>query len=714
VQEDETTHLLQQAHANLPDFHPDRFYKVYSATTEDAACHHGQGPAGIYGAEVSDCDSPIALVNKTIEWIGKELRDEIDFVIWTGDSARHDNDEDHPRTADQVTELNQFMVNKMFEVFGKRNGDENDRNPNNDYTIPIVPNIGNNDILPHNIMTKGPNRWTRTFLDVWRQFIPEVQKHSFEQGGWFSVDVIPNKLAVFSLNTMYFFQSNAAVDGCAAKSEPGYRQMEWLRIQLQLVRDRGMKAIMIGHVPPARTNAKTQWDETCWQKYTLWMQQYRDVVIAGMWGHMNYDHFMLQDFHDISDETSGGRMKISQIESALREIPDDEMHAEVSANYFTDLRKQFSQIPKPPKSLRWAAAEELMESSDDQRPMWEIEELLQGMTKGDGKGKGKGKGKKDGKSKKQKRKEKEKKYLKDVGGKFAERYSVSFASASVVPNLLPVVRVYEYNISGLDSQQSSGPQYPLTAEDYDKELSSRMDESDRDDNVEDNSLVDLLRKKHKDQKFTIPDPPSKSAPPGPAYSPQTLTLLGYKQYLANLTHINNDFPTADYSEEVQEDDDLKSDKWNEGKHKGKKPHGHDDDKAHKPDPKSFKFELHYDTQNDSIYNLPDLTIRSMLSLAREIGACEPKSRSLARSATAVDHEVDDDEYGDDDEYEAKVDAQKKKHGDKKKKKKKGKKGKKHGGKKHKKCRKNEAWHTFIRRAFVETLDPEDIGSEFGN
>jgi endopolyphosphatase len=647
---------------------------------------------------VSDCDSPIALVNKTIEWIGKELRDEIDFVIWTGDSARHDNDEDHPRTAAQVTELNQFMVNKMFEVFGKHNGDESDRDPNNDFIIPIVPNIGNNDILPHNIMTKGPNRWTRSFLNVWRQFIPEVQKHSFEQGGWFSVDVIPNKLAVFSLNTMYFFQSNAAVDGCAAKSEPGFRQMEWLRIQLQLVRDRGMKAIMIGHVPPARTDAKTQWDETCWQKYTLWMQQYRDVVIAGMWGHMNYDHFMLQDFHDINDDTNGGRMKISQIESALREIPDDEMHAEVSSNYFTDLRKQFSQIPKPPKSLRWAAAEELMESSDDQRPMWEVEALLDEMTKGKGKG--------SGKSKKQKRKEKEKKYLKDIGGKFAERYSVSFASASVVPNLLPVVRVYEYNVSGLDSRQSSGPQYPSSAADYDREVESEMNELDR----EDNGLVDILRKKHKDQKFTIPNPPSKSSPPGPAYSPQTLTLLGYKQYLANLTHINNDFAASEYPVEAEQD--LESSKWNEGKHKGKKPHEHDDEKTHKPDPKSFKFELHYDTRNDSVYNLPDLTIRSMLGLAREIGACEPKSKSLARTATDLEEEIEevhDDDDNEDDNAEAGV--QKKKKHDKKKKKKK---GKKHGGKKHKKCRKNETWHTFIRRAFVETLDPEDIGGEFGN
>lgn len=657
-----------------------------------------------------------------MEWIAKEVRDEVDFVIWTGDSARHDNDEDYPRTAEQVTGLNEFMVHKMYEVFGKRDGDEEDRNPSSEYIIPIVPNIGNNDVLPHNIMTKGPNKWTRTFLDVWRQFIPEVQKHSFEQGGWFSVDVIPNKLAVFSLNTMYFFQSNAAVDGCAAKSEPGYRQMEWLRIQLQFMRDRGMKAIMIGHVPPARTDTKTQWDETCWQKYTLWMQQYRDVVIAGMWGHMNYDHFFLQDFHDIDEDTSNGHMKVSQIEAALREIPDDEMHAEVSSNYFTDLRKQFADVPKPPKSLKWDAMEELLASSDDQRPAWEVEALVEEMLKGGGKGK------KDGKSKKQKRKEKEKKFLKDIGGKFAERYSVSFASASVVPNLLPVFRVYEYNTTGLNSHKSSSMNeqpFPAALPNTDTLIDHEAWESSwaAENEEEDTPWIDTLRKKHKDQKFTVPSPPSKSSPPGPAYSPQTLTLLGYKQFLANLTRINNDF-TEESEADEDEDDNVEAGKWSEGKHKGKKPH----DKKRKPDPKKFAFQLHYDTMNDSVYHLPDLTIKSMLGLAREIGACERKGKGKKGKSLvdAEDEDTDDDDdesESDSDEseeddaesdpdpkdFEDELDSQKKKN--KKHKKKKGKKGK---GRKHRKCKTNEVWQTFVERAFVETLDPEEIGGEFGN
>ena len=319
------------------DFHPDPFYKAYSSTEDEEDCHRGQGPAGIYGAETSDCDSPFSLVNATFQWIDKHLKDSIDFIIWTGDSARHDYDEKVPRTEDQVVELNKWMVEKYGEVFGKEN-DTTD--PTNAFTIPIIPNFGNNDVLPHNIFDPGPNRWTREYLNIWQKLIPEEQRHVFERGGYFFVEAIPNKLAVFSLNTMYFFDSNTAVDGCARKSEPGYKQMEWLRIQLQLVRKRGMKAILMGHVPPARTESKISWDETCWHKYTLWMLQYRDVIVGSLYGHMNIDHFMLQDSHRIDDGIMNG-----EVEAVGMTTLDDEFSIQSSADYLSDLQHGWRKLP---------------------------------------------------------------------------------------------------------------------------------------------------------------------------------------------------------------------------------------------------------------------------------------------------------------------------------------------------------------------------------
>ena len=34
--------------------------------------------------------------------------------------------------------------------------------------------------------------------------IPEYEQHTFERGGYFAVEVVPNKLAVISLNTLYW------------------------------------------------------------------------------------------------------------------------------------------------------------------------------------------------------------------------------------------------------------------------------------------------------------------------------------------------------------------------------------------------------------------------------------------------------------------------------------------------------------------------------
>ncbi|KAK0947243.1 Endopolyphosphatase [Friedmanniomyces endolithicus] len=570
-------------------------------------------------------------------WIEHNLKDKIDFVIWTGDSARHDNDEDIPRNAAQVIGSNEMMVQKMFEAFGKHNGDENDEDPNNDYTVPIIPSFGNNDILPHNVMAKGPNTWTRTYSRIWRQFIPEAQKHQFEQGGWFNVEVIPNKLAVFSLNTLYFADNNAAVDGCASPSEPGYRQLEWMRIQLQFMRERGAKAILTGHQPPVRQDAKTLWDETCWQKYTLWLRQYRDVIISSHYGHFNYDHFLLQDFEDLEEDTKHGRMEYSLGDGApLPATEHDDLHTSVSSDYWLELRQTWADLPKPPKSMAWPEAESKVDVTQKKK-----------------------------KSAAKKERRRQKKFLDKIGGTHAERFAASFISASVVPNLFPTIRVFEYNITGLEPTLGHGTADRLSL----VQQALPDEESDV-----------VTRKKDKKHKFKIPDPPSTSAPPGPAYSPQTLSLLRYTQYYANITHINNDF-----SSEIASN--VSAQGWNEGKHKGKKPHNKD----HEPQPKKFHFKIQYDTRDDDVYQLPDLTMPRLVDLARRIGDFKPvKDDEMAKREGEELLSGDVDPHG-----------KKKKH-------------KKKHGKPGKHAKRNVPWYTFMRRAFVETKPIEEIEEQFGH
>lgn len=648
------------------DLHPDEFYKAHSSTSETSSCHRGTGSAGTYGAETSDCDSPLSLVNATLDWIAANLRDEIDFVVWTGDSARHDNDEKIPRNRDQVLRSNRLVADKLADTFS-------DRTAGRGLAVPVVPTLGNNDILPHNILRPGPNKWLRDYSDIWRRFIPEEQQHSFQFGGWFYVEVIPDKLAVFSLNTLYWFDRNAGVDDCATPSEPGYKQMEWLRIQLQFLRSRGMKALLMGHVPPARTESKQLWDETCWQKYTLWLQQFRDVVTGGLFGHMNIDHFMLQDTQDVDIRVVEGSSAVFGVRQAMA----DELTVQGAANYLQELRSEWTNLFKPTSD----------EAEDE--------------------------GHKKGKKRKH-------------ADLWAERYQLSFVGPSVVPNYFPTLRVFEYNISGLENA-------PVWTDALQAAPSALADEEEdeRDLDLRDLSEVDTSKKGHKkkpkhkkpkgkkpkDPNLVVPDPPAKSSPPGPAYSPQPLTLTGYTQYFANLTYINNDLPPED-GEEKQADSSVWHWllKWRRGKH------GDEYSMESKSKPREFAFEVEYNTKDDKLYKLSDLTVGSFVELAykmaepirrNELGVVGVNDTLAAEDAISKeekeeeggpseddegDSEEDrseDDELGDE-EDEVAVEKNQSSGGKKK-----------HGGK-HKKKQANKVWLHFLRHAFVSTVGKDKL------
>ncbi|CAG8257261.1 unnamed protein product [Penicillium olsonii] len=517
---------------HITDFHPDRLYKP--GTSLDRSCHRGKGPSGYFGAEGSDCDAPLSLIDETFRWIEDNLKDEIDFVIWTGDSARHDNDEKAPRTADEILDLNTYLSQKWVDIFTQNRAASVPR-----LSVPVIPTFGNNDIMPHNIFDEGPNKWTKRFAEIWNPFIPEDQRHTFVLGGWFTTEVVPGQLAVISLNTMYFFDSNSAVDGCKAKSEPGYEHMEWLRAQLKTLRSRNMKAILMGHVPPAHSSEKRNWDETCWQKYTLWVHQYRDVVVGTLYGHMNIDHFIMQDSDEVRIASAGGQVSTNS-----------------KSDYLESLRSQWSSLPSPPTGF--------FEELDAELEAGAAPDTL---------------------VKKGKKEKKKRKFLEKIGGPWAERYSISLVSPSLVPNYFPSLRVIDYNITGVADVANWPAWYVADADHTPLETES-----------EDASEPEIQKKKKKKGKkgkkpdFKVPDGPSPTAPPGPAYSNQPFTFLGYTQYYANITRIQEEID-ANQSEDPRID-----------------------------------FEVEY-TTNDDVYKMKDLTVRSFFQLAGRIAEEEAQAET---------------------------------------------------------------------------------------
>ncbi|KAG6057549.1 hypothetical protein E4U17_001186 [Claviceps sp. LM77 group G4] len=692
---DPQSRTLHGRFLHITDFHPDELYKPHTSTEDGIACHRGHGMAGTFGAEKTDCDSPFALVDATLKWVEDNIKDTIDFVVWTGDTARHDSDEEHPRTDKTVLESNRQVANKMIKTFSSDNGK---------LDIPIVPTFGNNDFLPHNIMYAGPNRWLTAYADIWGRFIPEEQRHAFEFGGWFHVDVIPGKLTVFSLNTMYFFDRNAAVDGCAQPSEPGFKHMEWLRVQLELMRQTGVKAILIGHVPPARTESKKNWDETCWQRYTLWLQKYRDVVVASLYGHMNIDHFLLGDTKEIDLSLGASQVGLPAGRSTDK---DSEFSAQSKEDYLQELRDSWADLPQSAIQVLDDMAK--TETRDKMRA--------------------------EKKHKKHHKKKKDK--LDKIGGRYAERYQLSLVSPSVVPNYFPTLRVFEYNVTGLedatlweDKSHSLHGASPTgvgiihddnETHDHDDDTYDDDDDDDNDDDDDDDEHISLelrsiqpdkhRKKKHKgkngkhapkDPNLVIPADPPQDALPGPAYYPQQFTLTGYTQYFANLTHINNDHAGAHAAEDdadirvgagagansspdaQNDDNNAGGSKWRDGNHGGKKP-------GHSPArPRKFEFEVEYSTFADKPFQLDDLTVRNYLRLAYHMGK--------QRGHTVEESTMNEDGGGGVGVEGSDVDVEKKKkHGKKKKKEKK------------KKTRgKNMAWLRWLSYAFVRTVSMEDL------
>ncbi|KAI0081809.1 endopolyphosphatase [Panus rudis PR-1116 ss-1] len=306
---------LQGRFLHITDMHPDPYYRV--GMSEKSACHRkkpkkAKPRSGPYGIPYSECDSPFSLTNYTLDYIEKKWSDDIDFVIWTGDSARHDNDRKLPRTTREIYELNRAMARRMEEVFLSKG-------------IPVVPTIGNNDIWPHNIMLPGPNDITSQYSSIWRSFIPFTAYQVFQRGGYFSVDVIPDSVAAISLNTLYFYASNKAVGGCVANDseDPGNLQLDWLEVQLQTFRRRGMQVWLVGHVPPSARN----YYPDCHVRYVELSLRYQDTILGHLYGHMNVDHFFFLDAQAIEqsgkDRSSDGPLAIEAEDGLMKKKHKD-------------------------------------------------------------------------------------------------------------------------------------------------------------------------------------------------------------------------------------------------------------------------------------------------------------------------------------------------------------------------------------------------------
>ncbi|KAJ3985885.1 endopolyphosphatase [Lentinula detonsa] len=295
---------LQGRFLQITDLHPDPFYLPGTSTSK--ACHKKipkkkKKRAGYYGTPYSECDSPLTLTNYTLDFLEEHWADDIDFVIWTGDNARHENDPEIPRTTNEIYEMNDVLAKRMNEIFTIRG-------------IPVIPSL-------------GPNSIINEFLKIWQSFVPFPYHQAFRQGAYFAVEVVPNALAVISLNTLYFYDANDAVSGCNYNEpdDPGNLQFAWLEDQLKSYRKRGMQVWVTGHVPPSN------YFPECYVQYVRLALNFQDTILGHLYGHKNADHFFFVEAKDLESGNNNSR-------------------ASKHNDLYDSLVVDFAQLPKPKKT----------------------------------------------------------------------------------------------------------------------------------------------------------------------------------------------------------------------------------------------------------------------------------------------------------------------------------------------------------------------------
>ncbi|KNE58275.1 hypothetical protein AMAG_05086 [Allomyces macrogynus ATCC 38327] len=239
-----------------------------------------------YGRIGSPCDAPMALVKAAIELVGQL---NVDAVLWSGDTARHDRDNKLPRPEAEVYAANAQCA-ALF---------------TNATTAPVFPTVGNLDVHPHNQLAPPPV--SRVLPRLAASLSPVLRTASvhndFESTGAYVTDLAPT-LALVNVNAMYWMAENARVPDCTSTDSPGAAMADWLDHHLSLIARANRTALVMGHVPPATGPAPSthsgngvrhtpflasNYKPACATRVLATLDRYAHAVAGVFGGHVNDD-----------------------------------------------------------------------------------------------------------------------------------------------------------------------------------------------------------------------------------------------------------------------------------------------------------------------------------------------------------------------------------------------------------------------------------------
>ncbi|RKP18897.1 hypothetical protein ROZALSC1DRAFT_29457, partial [Rozella allomycis CSF55] len=221
------------------------------------------------------CDTNINLLHDTLNALNgssnlvNQTKLDIDLLLVTGDTVRHNSDPNIPLTVDEILQTSQFVMRKLKESLPK--------------SI-ILPAVGNNDLFIHDILDKGPNANLKGLYESYELLTGfSDYKDTFLKGGYYTYQTKNMNLIV--LNTNYFVLANSIHADCG-RGTPGHHQLTYLKDQIASAKSRHQAVFIAGH----HSASKYVWKIDCLEKFK---ETVNSTIVSGMlFGHAHTDRFL--------------------------------------------------------------------------------------------------------------------------------------------------------------------------------------------------------------------------------------------------------------------------------------------------------------------------------------------------------------------------------------------------------------------------------------
>ncbi|XP_073840990.1 acid sphingomyelinase-like phosphodiesterase 3b [Musca autumnalis] len=122
------------------------------------------------------CDSPWSLIESAAKAMKSRQGDNVEFVLWTGDGLSHSA---HPMNEMKKLEILRNITDLLGRTFSSQ------------FVFPV---LGHEDGTTTNFRHMG---------ELWRHWLPTEALHTFEKGGYYSIEQTKSRLRIIALNTNF-------------------------------------------------------------------------------------------------------------------------------------------------------------------------------------------------------------------------------------------------------------------------------------------------------------------------------------------------------------------------------------------------------------------------------------------------------------------------------------------------------------------------------